>query len=241
MTHESSDRSRVTLLAFDFDGTIAPIEDDPARVELDPAAAEFLADAAEVPGVVVAVASGRDSEDLASRLGDLPVYLIASHGLEIRGPYGREIRQTEPLSAVLDESIRRAAEVSGFRIETKRHGIALHWRGIRYLHARHPVVHRFRKWAEQYRLDVIEGRCVIEARMPGGGKESALRWVTSATAAGRVIFAGDDLTDFGALRFASEHGLALFVRSAERAAPAGVRVVESCEDLVRVLREEVPV
>ena len=129
----------------------------------------------------------------------------------------------------------------GFRIETKRHGIALQRPVVRHVDARHPVVQRFGEWVERNRLDVIEGRCVIEARLRGGGKEAALRWVTSATAARRVICAGDDYTDYGALRFAAERGLALFVRSSERSAPIGVQAVDSCEDLVRVLRDEVSV
>ncbi len=241
MTTRSTGRDCVTLLAFDFDGTLAPIQDDPARVVLDPAAAEFLAEAARAPGVVVAIASGRDSEDLASRLDGLPVYLIASHGLEIRGPYGRSIRSARPLALELDESIRRAAEACGLRIEKKTHGIALHWRGVRSLHPAHPVVEQFRHWAASNGLDVIDGRRVVEARMQGWGKDAALRWVSSATAAGRVIFAGDDVTDFGALQFAVEHGRGLFMRSDECVPPPGVTVVNSCEDLVRILRDEVPV
>lgn len=234
-------RSSVTLLAFDFDGTLAAIQTDPSAVTVDPAAAEFLQDAAGVPGVVLAVASGRDCDDLAARIGDIPLYLIGSHGLEIRHPDGHMIYEAEPATIGLDRSIRLAAERCGFRIETKRYGMALHWRGVRHLDARHPVVQRFGEWAEFRGLDVIEGRCVIEARARGGGKEAALRWLASATAARRVIFAGDDYTDYGALRFAGERGLALFVQSDERSAPIGVRPVGSCADLVQIVRAEVSV
>jgi hypothetical protein len=57
----------------------------------------------------------------------------------------------------------------------------------------------------------------------------------------RVVYAGDDLTDFGALRFAAEHGRAVFVASSEREPPPGVTVVASLRELFRLIRQEVMV
>ena len=97
----------------------------------------------------------------------------------------------------------------------------------------------FRFWANANGLDIINGRCVVEARIPGAGKEEALRWVAAATAAKRVIYCGDDTTDFGPLRFASQHGRALFVASDEREAPDAVTTVSSLAELLPILRAEV--
>ena len=227
-----------TLLAFDFDGTLAPICDDPSQVKLDRGAATLLAETTQMEGVVVAIVSGRDAEDLAHRVNVPGAYLISSHGLEIHAPGGVLVRDAPPLSFAFDEELQREIAASGLRIESKKHAVALHWRGIPY-EAIAPVVDMFRAWAKSAHLDLIEGRCVAEARSSGGGKEEALRWLSRAVGASRVVYAGDDITDFGPLRFAAERGRALFLASNERVPPPDVTIVGSFRELFRLVREEV--
>ena len=93
--HEGS-----TLLAFDFDGTLAPIREDPAEVFMDRAAATLLEQITCMEHVVVAIISGRDADDLAQRVPAPGAYLIASHGLEVRGPGGTLVRDTPPRTSV---------------------------------------------------------------------------------------------------------------------------------------------
>lgn len=229
-----------TLLAFDFDGTLAPIRDNPADVQLDRAAAALLAETTHMEGVVVAIVSGRDADDLTSRVDAPGAYFITSHGLEIHAPGGVLVREMPPLSLALHSELGREIAASGLRLESKKHALALHWRGVPY-EAIAPVVDMFRQWARDAHLDVIEGRCVLEARRPGGGKEEALRWLARAVGAARVVYAGDDITDFGPLKFAAESGRALFIASSERVPPPGVTVVGSFRELFRLIREEVKI
>ncbi len=228
-----------TLLAFDFDGTLAPICDDPAAVEMNRGAAALLREASQMRGVAVAITTGRDVEDLLSRIEDLSgAYLIGSHGLEIRAPGGVLVRDLAPLAEDVEGSLREKIARSGLRLERKKHAIALHWRGVD-LQSATPATEEFRAWARNADLDVIEGRCVVEARCRGGGKEGALRWLASAIGATRVIYAGDDLTDFGGLRFAAQRGRGIFVANNENIAPPGVTVVGSVLELLRLVRKEV--
>lgn len=229
-----------TLLAFDFDGTLAPIRDDPSEVRMQRAAAALLAETSQMEGVVVAIVSGRDADDLAGRVDAPGAFIIGSHGLEIRAPGGVLVRDTPPLIVEVDSDLGREIAASGLRLEPKKHALALHWRGVPY-EAIAPVVAMFRRWAHETHLDVIEGRCVVEARRPGTGKEEALRWLSRAVGASRVVYAGDDVTDFGPLRFAAESGRALFVASSERVPPPGVTVVGSFRELFRLIREEVKI
>ncbi|HET7434204.1 MAG TPA: trehalose-phosphatase [Thermoanaerobaculia bacterium] len=226
-----------TLFAFDFDGTLAPICEDPTEVRMSRAAFALLNETSELAGVAVAVVSGRDVDDLAARTNASGAYLIGSHGLEIRGPGGVPVRDTSPLEATLDAPLREAVAAAGMRLETKKHAVALHWRGLS-VPPPFDLILRFRAWARAHELDVIEGRCVVEARCRGGGKEDALRWLTNALGATRVVYAGDDVTDFGSLRFAAAHGRGVFVASEERAAPPDVTVVASFRELYRLIREE---
>ncbi|HSP16807.1 MAG TPA: trehalose-phosphatase [Thermoanaerobaculia bacterium] len=227
-----------TLLAFDFDGTLAPIADDPAGVQMSRAAEALLREMTQIRGVAVAIASGRDVDDLIARTGLPGAYMIGSHGLEIRAPGGVPVRDSPPLSADVERGLRTSIEKHGLRLERKKHAIALHWRGLDE-EAAAATLRDFREWAEDAGLETIEGRCVVEARCPGGGKEDALRWLASAIGAARVIYAGDDLTDFGALRFAAERGRGVFVANSERVPPPGVTVVDSFTELFRLIREEV--
>ncbi|MGH9419217.1 MAG: trehalose-phosphatase, partial [Thermoanaerobaculia bacterium] len=175
---------------------------------------------------------------LTTRVDAPGAYLITSHGLTIHAPGGVLIRDTPPLSVELHCELGRAIAASGLRLEAKKHAVALHWRGVPY-EAVAPIVELFRRWAKDSHLDLIDGRCVVEARRAGGGKEQALRWLARAVGAGRVVYAGDDITDFGPLKFAAEHGRALFVASSERVPPPGVTVVGSFRELFRLIREEV--
>jgi trehalose 6-phosphate phosphatase len=230
--------SDTTLLAFDFDGTLAPIHEDPSAVRINRAAATLLAEASAMPGVVVAIVTGRDADDIAARVDVTHAYVVASHGLEVRAPGGVCVRDTARIPVAMPSWLSEAVELSGLRVERKKHGIALHWRGEPYI-AIEPLVDVFREWAELADLDVVEGRCVLEARCRGGGKEEALRWLVSAVGATRVIYAGDDITDFGALRYAATRGRGVFVASAEREAPDGVTIVHTFRELFRLVRQEV--
>ncbi|MDR2379851.1 MAG: hypothetical protein LBE08_01520 [Bifidobacteriaceae bacterium] len=71
------------LVALDFDGTLAPLTADPQAARVLPASAVALRRLAALPGVVLALVSGRPAADLA-RLARPPVgtYLVGSHGAE---------------------------------------------------------------------------------------------------------------------------------------------------------------
>ena len=69
------------LLAFDFDGTLAPIVRDPARARMRPETRRLLgAVALRYPCVVI---SGRARHDVLKRVGSVPVWQVSgNHGLE---------------------------------------------------------------------------------------------------------------------------------------------------------------
>ena len=226
------------LIAVDFDGTVAAIATDPRAVAIDGQFASFFRRASEIDGIAVAIVSGRDVDDLSARIRDMPVYLAGSHGLEILSPDRRWLRRAEALVVDLAPEITATAARLGARIERKKHAVALHWRDTPAVNGSHPLVQSFRAWAASNGLDVIEGRRVVEARSRGGGKEDALRHLAQITGASRVVYAGDDLTDFAALRFAAARGRAFFVASDEREAPTIATTVRSRDELLRHLIEE---
>ncbi len=71
------------LVACDYDGTLAPLVEDPSKAVPLPEAAAALRSLAALPQTTAAVVSGRALRDLAA-LSRLPaeVHLVGSHGSE---------------------------------------------------------------------------------------------------------------------------------------------------------------
>ncbi|HVQ24356.1 MAG TPA: trehalose-phosphatase, partial [Planctomycetota bacterium] len=72
-------RERGALLAFDFDGTLAPIVADPALAALRPSTRRLLARLARRSTCVVL--SGRAVDDVAARLAGVGIaHVVGNHG-----------------------------------------------------------------------------------------------------------------------------------------------------------------
>jgi trehalose 6-phosphate phosphatase len=200
-----------TLLALDFDGTLAPIVEDPEQAYADPAAIAALARLGGLVGWIVLI-TGRPAS-AAVRLGGFR----GRAGLEsliVLGQYGVERWDaatdtfrlpTEPnVIAAVKEEIRPVLEAhhaAAARIEHKGRAIAVHTRGLddpwgtlRRLSG--PLA----DLARRYGLVVEPGRQVLEIRPPGMDKGKALRSIVAEIVAGQVIFAGDDLGDLPAFQ-----------------------------------------
>jgi trehalose 6-phosphate phosphatase len=226
MTSSSSVRDAVvadpagTLLALDFDGTLAHIVDDPTRAFAHRDSVEALARLGTVLGQV-AIITGRPVRQ-ALDLGGFE----GRAGLEnlvIHGQYGAERWSavdgsfTEPerpaaiadLAAMLPSWLeeRGARDV---RLEDKGLAIAIHTRGIDpgvLDELRGPVA----ALAQELGLAVEPGRQVIELRASGHDKGDSLRSLVAALEPRQVIFGGDDLGDlpaFDAVDQLREQGVA---------------------------------
>lgn len=217
------------LLATDFDGTIAPIVQDPSAAEMHPAARAFLSEV-KVP---VAILSGRDGEDVRPRLHGLRAIVAGAHGLECEDADGRALWTcSRPFPEPPPDLL---AALQRFRIERKKYSMAVHYRGMEP-----DGVESFAAWGRDEGLTVIPGRMVVEARVPGGGKGAALQRIAEHVGAQRVLYAGDDTTDFHALAYAAAHGRAAFMVSAERVPPdvPGLVHVSSVEELCAFFASE---
>ena len=229
------------LLATDFDGTIAPIVEDPAAARIHPAAKSFFA-RIEGRDVAVAILSGRDVEDVRARTRGVRAIVAGAHGLECEDADGRLLWTCRRPFPAPDPDLLEALGRVGVRVERKKYSMAVHFRGLDP-RAVSDALSRFIWWARDEGLDVIPGRMVIEARVSGGGKRAALRAIAAYVDARRVVYAGDDTTDFDALAFAASHGRAAFVTSSERSAPdvEGLARVDGVEDLCTFFASELDV
>ncbi|MBI2213757.1 MAG: trehalose-phosphatase [Acidobacteria bacterium] len=222
------------LLATDFDGTIADIRVDPAGARIADDVRELFADCLRRGGVAIAIISGRDLADLMGRTDGLALWRAGSHGLEVAAPDGQVIRSARVFEGEPPSRWLAAALSAGFRIETKKFGLALHWRGTDGLSSRHALVDELRIWARDQGLVAIEGRSVLEVRIAGPSKRDALELLAASTSASVVSYAGDDVTDHEALEWAGSRGTAFFVRSREHSSTT-LRDVVSVVDRATLL------
>lgn len=191
------------LVAFDFDGTLSPIVEDPDNARALEGVPEALAELARHVGKV-AIITGRPAA-VAVEYGRL----AGIAGLVVLGHYGRErwendvLRTPEPPPGVAEARAKLPRVIegapAGVAIEDKGHALAVHTR-----RAAEPEValERLRSLvaalAERTGLVVEPGRFVLELRPPGMDKGAALRALVAELGSAAVLYAGDDLGDLAA-------------------------------------------
>jgi trehalose 6-phosphate phosphatase len=186
-----------TLLAFDFDGTLAPIVEDRTAAHMrDETRALLRATALLYPCAVI---SGRMRADVAARVSDIPlVAVIGSHGAEAGyGPLDRSLR--ERVASWCGELERAMRGAHGIEIEDKRFSIALHYR-----RARSPREAERRALTAASALEdavVFGGHAVVNV-LPKEAptKGDAIRALCERLGARVAVYVGDDRTDEEAFR-----------------------------------------
>ncbi|HYI56905.1 MAG TPA: trehalose-phosphatase [Microlunatus sp.] len=203
------DRPEQTMLAVDFDGTLAPIIDDPAHAHADPAAVAALSRLGPMLGAVVVI-TGRPVRT-AVRLGGfreasgLPsMTVLGQYGVERWDAEGDRFDlppTPEGITHVQEELPGLLAEldVPDARIEDKGRAIGVHTRELSDPAAAFErLAEPLSALADRYGLKLEPGKHVWEIRAPGIDKGDALRAFVEEKGIRAVIFAGDDLGDLPA-------------------------------------------
>jgi trehalose 6-phosphate phosphatase len=217
-----------TALCLDFDGTLAPIVDDPEAAVPLPGTPELLG---RLAGrfAAVALVSGRPAAWLADRAAAPGVRYLGLYGLEeivdgrvVVAPEAERVRPA--VRAALEElGADPAVVAAGAYIEDKGLSVGVHLRRVADPgSSAGPVEAAARATAARHGLRVEPGRLVWELRPAVGfDKGDAVRRVVTEAGAQAVVMAGDDRGDLVAFRAVEElaasglAGLRVAVRSAE--------------------------
>lgn len=242
-------RPSEAIAAFDFDGTLSAIVEDPARSRAVDGALDALRALADL-GVQIAVVTGRAAATAVELGGlqDVP-------GIVVAGQYGAErwaggeLHIPQPPDGV--GAVRLAlpdllADADpGVWVEDKVLSLVVHTRRAAdpvgaLARLRAPV----RALAERHALEANPGRNVLEIRIPGFDKGGALTRLVSEFDRRTVLFAGDDLGDipaFDAVETMRANGLAGVTvcsasAEAEEVAQRADMVVDGPAGVVNLLR-----
>lgn len=188
-----------TLLAFDFDGTLAPIVPRPEDARSPISISRAMSQLAKV--APIAIISGRAVADLRSRLHFEPRYIIGNHGAEgMPGQIDREQDRSDV--AEWEKQILAGWDTlpQGVLMENKQYSLSLHYRmAANRDEARLALERLLMPLLPAPRM--IGGKCVINL-LPADAadKFDALIALQKAEGAKHVLFVGDDETDEAAFR-----------------------------------------
>jgi len=220
------------LFFLDYDGTLAPIVDDPMEAHPHP----------DVPGLLRAldaahpvwIVTGRSLEALDHFL-DLSLPAIGLHGAQQGTIGGATERLMSDDAAQAIRRLRRSVpSVDGLRVEDKDAAFAVHYR-----QADEEEVHdRLQTWVNTMPeiLEAIWGKKVVELRPRNLTKGTAVRRIAGEHPKRTPIYIGDDVTDedaFRALRDMDRAAVTVKVGDGDTA--AGHRLAGP-DEVVRYLR-----
>ena len=223
-----------TGLFLDFDGVLAPIVERPEDAAPPP---ETRAELERLVGryALVAVVSGRASDDVRARLAVDGVVCVGSHGLELE-PQADRWRRVLAAFAADAPWPREEVEVKGL-------AVAFHFRGRPDEQQAVRLLDGIAESAREEGLVARYGRKILEVLPPvGSHKGTAVRRLLDEHGLRRALAAGDDTTDIDS--FAALDGLEVAVRVAVASAEAPSALldaadirVESTEEFLTLLRQ----
>jgi len=229
------------LVACDYDGTLAPIVEDPAAAMPLQESMTALRLLAELPETTVSMISGRALRDLAALSGSpADVLLVGSHGAEFDAGFAHELPPAaRKLHAELRAELERIVDGHhGVTLEVKPASIAVHVRRA------DPAV------ADQILREVEDGPCnwdgvqvtggkaVIELAVVQTDKGEALDLLRQRVAATTTVFIGDDVTDEKAFRRLRDPDVGIKVGPGDSAAAHRIGDTRDVATVLTFLRDQ---
>jgi trehalose 6-phosphate phosphatase len=224
------------LVTSDFDGTLAPIVNNPADARALPDAAEALIALADLPSTDAALISGRALEvlrDLAERSGipTAKVHLVGSHGAEFDTGFTHHIDDAL-LARITNELNVIASRRPGVAVETKPASVALHVRNASAADGE-AALRDARSAAESWDAQATAGKAVLEFAVIQTDKGDAIDILRQQHDASAVVYLGDDVTDEKAFRRLTDSDVGVKVGSGDTLAAYRV---DAPEDVAATLK-----
>jgi trehalose 6-phosphate phosphatase len=220
------------VLAFDYDGTLAPFAKTPRGAQMRRTTQRLLSALAKrYPCIII---SGRARRNIAPLVRAIRVaHVSGNHGLEPWSAHAKYAAQVRRWMAQLSAGL---GDVPGVAIEDKTYSVTVHYRNALHRRKAREVIEREVRRLRGARS--LEGTFAVsvvprDARTKGNALERAAALLGCDTA----IFVGDEETDeeaFGV--WGPDRLLAIRVGMTSRSrAPFGLRTQVEIDDLLREL------
>ena len=236
-------RSRLRLLALDYDGTLAPLREDRMKAFPLEGIVDCLSEIGRDAETKLVIVSGRPIAEILALLGNIGVTMIGSHGWEIREPDGKHhlTPPSETQARRLEQAEQEvAARNLGNRSERKIASLAVHTRGMREVSAVSLEDDLLELWSRDAPSHDLECRRFdggVELRSAGIDKGTILRDLLPERTGGRfAVYVGDDETDEDAFREIRGRGFGIKVGSASGPTLAEGSLAD-CEAVLAFLKE----
>ena len=235
--------SRRALL-LDYDGTLVPFVDDPRQARPDLELLQVVTALGRDPANEIVIVSGRTRRDLEDWFGQLPVTLVAEHGIWLR-PRDAEWQRLKTVTTEWKERVRPILQLyvdrlPGALLEDKEFSLAWHYRRAEpeqaSLRARE-LLDDLAAYTRNIDVQILEGNKVLEVRNTGATKGTAAIQFMSERAPDFILAVGDDWTDEDLFRALPPEAFSVRVGLAKTAARYHLASYTAVRRLLRELTQ----
>jgi len=231
---------------LDYDGTLSPLVPTPDQARPLPGAAAVLGALAELPGIRLALVTGRTVTEIRRLIDVHGIYYIGIHGLEICLPDGSvELSERVGVIRAMLPAIKQQIEQAlgnrpGILIEDKGLALACHYRlasRADAARARETVAAVARSYQRRgVQIAVTHGHEVIEIRSAFANKgKTVCRLLGTQDPLALAVYIGDDQTDEDAFELLPPESITIRVGPTPLTTTARYRVADPGE-VLRFLR-----
>jgi trehalose 6-phosphate phosphatase len=228
----SREAPRRVLLAFDYDGVLAPLVKQPSGAWMRPPTHALLRRVVAL--YPVAIVSGRSWRDASRFVGRLGAIVVGNHGFELGRPVPvppAVVRQVRGWRERLERELR---SVDGVHFEDKRSTLAVHYGLGRNWRRAERAVYEAANQLEGTRL--VAGKKVLNV-LPHDfpSKGDAVRTLVARLRCDAAMVLGDDVTDEDAFAVGAPLVFGVHVGAGPSLAPWRLATQLDVDRLLRVL------
>lgn len=213
-------------LFLDFDGTLVPIQKDPAQCFLPEKIKEQLRSLTRSDHCYLSVLSGRSLSDIKKRVGIRRIYYSGNHGLDISGPNSKythpKVILAKPIIDIAKRKLRKEIDdIDGAWLEDKKYTLSLHFRSVKkedIFSVKRIFYKTVAELLDKKTLAVVKGKKVLEL-LPNVSwdKGSAALWILKELKVKCLpIYIGDDQTDENAFKALHKKGINIRVGKSKK-------------------------
>jgi trehalose-phosphatase len=208
------------FLFLDYDGTLTPIVSRPELALCPSEVRRHLEKLRDLPGVSLAIISGRSVEDVREKVGVSGIVYVGNHGLEIENPAGRHKKllvsaRKKELKRIAQNLQNSLKKIPGILFEDKGPILSVHYRNAPqkfFTQVPQIVEAELQRWRKRWKM--ASGKRVLEIRPNiNFNKGKAVKEILKTFPSPQLlpIYLGDDQTDEEAFRVLKGQGISVFV------------------------------